>query len=65
MLEYEICSPYVGVPMQGKQVSFDKLKLPDGRSLVIDSLEGQIQLNAFRAFLGPAFQSQLEVSAPA
>ena len=51
--------------MQGKQVSFDKLKLPDGRSLVIDSLEGQIQLNAFRAFLGPAFQSQLEVSAPA
>lgn len=29
---------------------------------MIDILEGQIQLNAFRDFLGPAFQTQLEVN---
>lgn len=34
----------------------------DGRVIVIDTMEGQIQLNAFREFLGTGLQVQLEVS---
>ena len=42
-------------------MSFEKVKLREGRTLVIDTLEGQVQLNAFRNFLGTGLQTQLEV----
>lgn len=45
-------------------MSFEKLNLRDGRVLVIDSLEGQLQLQAFRRFLGTALHPQLEVTPP-
>lgn len=48
--------------VQGSEVSFEKVKMRDGRTLVIDTLEGQVQLDAFRRFLGTALQPQLEVS---
>ena len=43
---------------------FEKLKMRDGRTIVVDTLEGQVQLNAFRHFLGSGLQPQLEVLAP-
>lgn len=34
----------------------------DGRTIVIDSLEGQVQLNAVRDFFGTGVQIQLEAN---
>lgn len=42
-------------------MSFERFKMRDGRVLVIDTMEGQIQLDAFRDFLGSGLQIQLEV----
>lgn len=42
-------------------MSFERFKMRDGRVIVIDTMEGQIQLDAFRDFLGPGLQIQLEV----
>lgn len=51
-----------GANMQGESMVFEKLKLQNKQLLVIDSLEGQVQLNAFRRFLRTGLQPQLEVS---
>ena len=47
--------------MQGRRMSFERFKMRDGRVIVIDTMEGQIQLDAFRDFLGSGLQIQLEV----
>ena len=45
-------------------MSFERFKMRDGRVIVIDTMEGQIQLNAFRDFLSTGLQVQLEVISP-
>ena len=51
--------------LQGGRLSFERFKMRDGRVIVIDTMEGQIQLDAFRDFLGSGLQIQLEVSSSA
>lgn len=46
--------------VEGGRMSFERFKMRDGRVIVIDTMEGQIQLDAFRDFLGPGLQIQLE-----
>ena len=51
--------------LQGARLSFERFKMRDGRVIVINTMEGQVQLDAFRDFLGSALQVQLEASCSA
>lgn len=45
---------------QGGEIPEQKVKLRHGDVLVVDTLAGNIQLNAFRSFLGDGFQPHLQ-----
>lgn len=54
-------TPFLDVSiMQGGEVPEQKVKLRHGDLLIVDSLHGNVQLNAFRSFLNEGFQMHLQ-----